>query len=333
MNKFVFLAIGLVLGAVAVFLLRDGGGEQKPAPTATDEVCVDSEFIGKVACERPVLDKSEYASLKAQLQLYIKEKEQEGAVSDVGIFFRDLENGPTLGINEYADFSAASLLKIPTLIIYFNLAERNPGLLTQTLSVDKGQDISSFYEQNYPPPERIETGKFYTIEDLLFKAIVYSDNVAIQMLNENLGTLSPGVDIFEETYKELGLMPEVVEGEYDLSVKRYASVYRTLYSATYLNPLMSERALELLAQSSFKNGLVAGLPQDIKVAHKFGERLRMTDDGVETKQLHDCGIVYFPKNPYMLCVMTRGNDYKKLEGVIADVSKMFYEEVQSRKLK
>jgi hypothetical protein len=40
-------------------------------------------------------------------------------------------------------------------------------------------------------------------------------------------------------------------------------------------------------------------------------------------ELHDCGIVYAPKN-YFLCVMTDGNDLAKLEKMIRDVSKTVY---------
>jgi hypothetical protein len=67
---------------------------------------------------------------------------------------------------------------------------------------------------------------------------------------------------------------------------------------------------------------------NIPVAHKFGER---TGFAGGVKQLHDCGIVYYPKNPYLLCIMTRGTDFTKLESTIAAVSKMVYQEFDSRK--
>ncbi len=80
--------------------------------------------------------------------------------------------------------------------------------------------------------------------------------------------------------------------------------------------------------------VVAGVPSTVDVAHKFGERTTLASDteSTETKQLHDCGIVYFPENPYLLCVMTRGTDFKVLEGIISDISRMVYEEVDSRRL-
>src|SRR5205085_892290 len=57
-----------------------------------------------------------------------------------------------------------------------------------------------------------------------------------------------------------------------ISLKDYSSVFRILYNASYLNHDSSENALSLLSQSTFKNALVAGVPAETVVAHKFGER-------------------------------------------------------------
>ena len=79
---------------------------------------------------------------------------------------------------------------------------------------------------------------------------------------------------------------------------------------------MSEKALGLLQKSEFHKGLVAGVPSGTIVAHKFGERDGLT---IGEKQLHDCGIIYYPGNPYLLCVMTRGDNFDELAGVVFDV--------------
>lgn len=63
------------------------------------------------------------------------------------------------------------------------------------------------------------------------------------------------------------------------------------------------------------------MPKDVEIAHKFGQR---DVDGVGLKQLHDCGIVYHPDGPYLLCVMTRGFDYDILSNVIGEISKRTY---------
>src|SRR5207248_2823209 len=89
-----------------------------------------------------------------------------------------------------------------------------------------------------------------------------------------------------------------------VSVVTYSSFFRVLYNASYLTRDDSQKALALLAGVDYKDGLVAGVPASVPIAHKFGER---ETTGDTTKQLNDCGIVYYPSHPYLLCVMTRGD--------------------------
>jgi hypothetical protein len=63
------------------------------------------------------------------------------------------------------------------------------------------------------------------------------------------------------------------------------------------------------------------------VAHKFGIR---DIAGEQEKQFHDCGIVYYPKRPYLLCVMTRGNDIQQAIAFIREVSRRVYDQVDIR---
>lgn len=74
-----------------------------------------------------------------------------------------------------------------------------------------------------------------------------------------------------------------------------------------------------MSQTEFKEGLNRGLPAEITVAHKFGER-----DLGQQKELHDCGIVYYPNQPYLLCVMTKGADFDDLSETIGEISKLVY---------
>jgi len=329
MNKSTFFIGGVIVGIVLGMLYIDF------FDTTRETNCNNFIFVNKVTCGEHAILKTEYAELKVVLNNYIEKRKSEGVVTTVGVYFRDLEDGPTMGINEYEEFSPASLLKLATLVTYLAFFVSNPKLLSQELQVEEGiSKTANAFNQQYPPTETIIQNKPYSIDELLFRMSVYSDNVASEMLRMYLTSISPENDVLQETYQELGLVPDVADKEFVLSVKRYSSLFRILYSASYLSPRMSEKALEMLSQSTFRNGLVAGVPSEIKVAHKFGERsiLQSETSPVELKQLHDCGIVYFPNNPYLLCVMTRGTEYKKLETVISDISKQVYEEVKSRKI-
>ncbi len=326
--KFVVFTTGLALGVLLTFVV------QYHKPESEKSLCTETVFVNSFACVKQVISKGEYVDLKLKLSDYIEEKKGEGSLVGAGVYFRDLRNGPTMGINEYEEYSTASLLKVPTLIAYLSLSEDNPSLLSEEIALRDGfNGGSTDFSQFYAPPDELKKDTAYTVEALLTRLTRYSDNAASEMLRAYLSVLSPN-DIIGETYKELGLVPEESGGDYVITVKRYASIFRILYNASYLSIEKSEKALRMLSESTFDQGIVAGVPKGTLVAHKFGERSFIeTDPNVKPlRQLHDCGIVYFPENPYTLCVMTLGYDFETLETVIRDISRMTYEEVESRKI-
>lgn len=243
----------------------------------------------------------------------INQLKNDGSIKYAAIYIRDLNNGPWIGINENEKFSPASLMKVPLLISYLKIADSNPAVLKQELTVNIKQD--EMLSQNIAPEEMVENGKSYTVEDLLARMIIYSDNLAAGTLLENID-----YDSLNKIYKELGVkLPENGEDENFMTVKDYASFFRILYNSSYLSREMSEKALYLMTKSAFKDGLVAGAPFGTEISHKFGERSLP-----EGKQLHDCGIVYRPDSNYLACIMTRGNDFSKMEKAIKSLSETIY---------
>jgi hypothetical protein len=132
----------------------------------------------------------------------------------------------------------------------------------------------------------------------------------------------------DEVYALLRMQaPRAPGDDQYLSVQTYASFFRILYNATYLGREHSEWALTLLAASTWRDGLVGGVPAGVEVAHKFGEK---SDPRDGTVQLHDCGIVYHPANPYLLCVMSSGPDFAVLDDAIVAVSRLVWQEVEAQ---
>lgn len=272
-----------------------------------------------------VIDKKGYAELKSELLSLIESKKNEGKTGEVAIFFRDLESGPTLGINDRRDFIPASLLKLPYALAALRLAEEEgPEILKEKVIYD-GDLI---YTQVFKPKETIQTGTAYTVDELIFRSLAYSDNLAGELLFNHLKKIG-GNNVILEIYRDLGIInPENPVTSAIISTKGYASIFRQLYNVSFLNRDSSEKLLSILAQSNFDNGLTEGVLQDVKVSHKFGERSLENGE----KQLHDCGIIYYPENPYLLCIMTRGNDFDNLAEIISIISEKFYKEFDSRRI-
>lgn len=271
-----------------------------------------------------IIKKTGYISTQNKIEDFINNEKTAGRLTEAGVYFRDLENGPVFGVNETTDFAPASLLKLPLAFVYLTQAERNPNILKEQLSVEKPQWS---FDETFYPSKTINPKELHTIEDLLQYMISYSDNNSYGVLQTHIYDTNQK-NMMTQTFLELGFIDPASIYDEVLSVRQYSAIFRALYNTSYLNLNLSEKLLDWLSQSDFKFGLVAGVPENIKIAHKFGERV--SSDGV--KQLHDCGIIYYPNNPYLLCVMTRGKSYDELSNIISNISKDVYQEVDSRRL-
>jgi beta-lactamase class A len=249
--------------------------------------------------------------LKAKINTYIASQKKDAALDTASVYFRELNGGQFFSINPDLQFVPASLLKVPLAMSIYRRAEIDPNLLEEKIFFP-GSSLSA---SEYFTAPAISASSTYRVEDLIDSMVENSDNDASLLLTHVISTVELG-----ETYSNLGVMIPQDE-KYVMTVTTYAGFFRVLYNATYLGHTASEHLLELLSHSFFKKGIVAGVPKKVVVAHKFGER--GFDDPEVPNQLHDCGIVY-TKNPYLLCVMTQGNNYEKLAVAISEISKMIY---------
>ncbi len=266
--------------------------------------------------------RTELKPFKDEVQAYIDKKTKEGVITESAMYFRDLNNGPNFGINIDFSFIPASLLKVPIMIAYFKEAESQPQTLEKMLEFKPEMADPNYVQTLVPESQRLEVGKKYSVKDLVSKMIANSDNNAKTVLVANL---EPSLIL--KTYNDLGLSVKNLDNiDQNVTIKQYATFFRILFNASYLTKDFSQLALQYLAQASFQKGLAKNLPSDIKIAHKYG--VPQTTDGL--KELHNCGIIYYPKRPYLLCVMTKGDDYTELENFISNISDIAYRNVDKQ---
>lgn len=293
--------------------------------------CGGYRFVNEdYACgEHHAISKAAYSKLENDVRSFVVEKKASGAATEIGVYFRDLRDGGVFGVNENADFVPASLLKLPLVVTYFAIEERQPGLLQTQLAyrADTPLYVKPMH-QTVSPPDELRPGESYPVEMLMQRTLQYSDNTAYSLLAEYLNNTFPeGRSRILLTFHELGVIdPRDVTDEV-ASVRNYSAIFRSLYNVSYLPLDASEKILTWLVDARFPPGLVAGVPTGTQVADKFGER--QFPDG--SQQVHDCGIVYFPDNPYLLCIMTKGRSWEALTEIISRVSRMVYAEVDSRR--
>ncbi|MEY4723165.1 MAG: hypothetical protein RLZZ324_678 [Candidatus Parcubacteria bacterium] len=262
----------------------------------------------------------ENTALESRISSVIDGKKEFGDITEASVYVRELETGRWTGVNEDAAYNPASLFKLPTMIAYLKKAESNTALLQSQISLAKGKSDDA--PQEIPPEQSIEYDRPYAVEDLIRYMIVYSDNRATAALDKIL--VDSDLGAFKEILTDFGVPPASKDGKFSITAKQYAGFFSVLYNGSYLSDDMSEKALGLMAQGAFKDGIRAGVPDGVSVANKFGEYGTLDGDHFSERQLHDCGIVYVPGDPYVLCVMTRGKDLDKLKGTIRDISAAVY---------
>lgn len=288
-----------------------------------------SELINPLlACEIP--DKELFGKLEPlrhRLREFIAESAKNNWAQNVSVYFRDLISGQWTGVNEDEKYIPASLVKVPLLLAYYRYAETNPAILEAKVEYTGRNDLNADQEVARPP-NSLEFGKEYSVAELLHRMIVYSGNNSHDLLDK---AIAPGLQ--EQVYSDLKVeFPDLYGNgtETAVTARSFSTFFRTLYNSTYLDREMSQRALELLAQANFSEGLIAGVPKNTVVAHKFAERTVYDTGTGETlqRELHDCGIIYEPGRPYVLCVMTKGKDFADLKKVISGISKITHENIQ-----
>lgn len=251
-------------------------------------------------------------------------------LTSLSIYFRDLNNGPWIGINEKEYFSPASLLKTPLYISFLRFVEDYPDASNKKIVITEN-DIVRIRDQKIKPLDEVQVGQEYTLTQLAERMIVYSDNSAAMLLGRHVPLF-----YINDIYKSIGSPFETDGGDLQVRVKDIASFFRILYNASYLSRQNSEHALQVLTTTTYKDGLSAGVPDDVVVAHKFGERSAslLEKSGINVpsgiNQVHDCGIVYYQERPYILCIMTRGFDIKKQQQAIASLSTFFYKSISEK---
>ena len=322
-------ALGIFIGAGTLSVFTPLQAEK--GESLADNREGEFKFIRASQEAKKTEDRNARAELKPfryKVNALIKEKLGKGEATAISFYFRDLVNGNRFGIGDNNKFSPKSFLKLPLMMAYFKWAETNPLVLRKNLTC-KGVENQTD-PKHIKPLEEIEPGKHYTVNDLIYRMIAYDDDAAYALLFDNL---PPGR--LDKIFKDLNVEydPRKDKEEDSLSLSAFAGFYRVLYNASYLNEEMSEKALRYLSKSTFRDGMASGIPQNVELAGKHGERtvsVTVEGEAEELYQLHEFGIVYHPNRPFLIGVMARGKDFGKLMKAIRDVTRLVYEEVDQQ---
>lgn len=233
---------------------------------------------------------------------------------NLGVYFEYLPSGISIGVNDRNEFKLASLSKVPLVMSVLKKIEKGEIKLTDTVQLHK-DDLNDSFGDLWKRGE----GATLSIEELIQASLIYSDNTAYHTLFRLL-TNNEIIDVYDNLEIEVSSK----ETNPQVSPKSYSSIFRSLYLASYLSKENSNYILDTLTKTIFNDKIPAGLPANIPVAHKIG--VFSIPESPE-KVFTDCGIVYAPQRPYVLCIFVKESEEDARKHSVY-ISKMIYQYIQ-----
>jgi len=322
----VSLAMAALVGGVIPYLFQSQGmpiprkvnSASPVAPASAPNEYVISRVAG-FQRTRPLLSvdrasaSARFEGLRASLASLVDGLKSSGQLTSASVYVEDMQRGEWTGFNTLERYDPGSMMKVTLLLTYLSMAEEIPGFLERTWTCDPM--VLQAPTQHIFPERQAQPNLSYSVAQLLELMIVYSDNRATAVLLQHVPS-----GRYVRTFTDLDLPAPVQHGgSYMMNARDYSVFMKALYHSSLLSPISSEYALSLMLRSTWKHGLLAGLPPGVEVAHKFGES---TD--AQGHQLHETGLIYAENGPYLITVMTRGPDETALPGVVAGISDLVY---------
>lgn len=233
-----------------------------------------------------------------------------------GVFFNDLESGAYVDIDGATTFSAASTIKIPVMVAFFQDVDAGKIRLDEMLTMKPELMTTGSGNMQYEKP-----GSKYTALETLTRMITISDNTATNMLVERLG----GAELLNQRFQEWGLTGTVIrnrlpdlEGTNTTSSKDLATLLAIVGKGELISLPSRDRMLWIMQQVVTRTLLPKGLDKDAVISHKTG------DIG---SSLGDAGIIDMPNGKrYVAAVMVKRphNDPQARE-LIQKISREIYQ--------
>jgi len=271
--------------------------------------------------------------LRAALEVRIA----DAGAETVGVYFKDMQSGDSVLIAPDVRMHAASMMKVPVLIQLFR--DRDAGRLrlddsvtiTRTFrSIVDGSpyDLDALDDSDSTLYRRI--GERESIRNLMDRMIDVSSNLATNVLIELVGAARTQATMHELGADSIAVLRGVEDGKAyaaglnnTTTVRDLGVIFDAIADGRAAGPESCREMIAILERQEFNEGIPAGLPPDVKVAHKTG-----WITGIR----HDGGIVTLPDGRrFVLVVLTRGiADTATADALIADVARRSWEHVTRR---
>jgi beta-lactamase class A len=233
-----------------------------------------------------------------------------------GVFMVDLDKGNYYSFNGDMSFSAASTIKVPVLIAFFQDVDAGKIRLDETLTMEPTDIVDNSGDMQYSPP-----GTQYSALEVATKMIVISDNTGTNMLIRRLG----GIEKLNQRFKQWGLQQTVLRnmlpdltGTNTTSPKELTTLLTAVSQGQLISMASRDRAMFIMSQTETDTLLPATLGAGAKISHKTGDIKSMVGD---------TGIIDMPsgKRYVITTLMKRPDNDSRAQDLIRQIASTIYQ--------
>lgn len=201
-------------------------------------------------------------------------------------------------------FQAASLIKLPVIVAFYREVQAGRLSLNSKYALLEADKIGGSGSIQYKP-----AGTIYTYTQLVDLMGSQSDNTAFNVVRKILGDEKIGKTIVDLGMKSTSLT------ENETSPRDIGKLLSELDHGSMLNKIYVDKIFVSLTDTIYEQWLVAGVPEYIRVAHKYGREVHV---------INDAGVV-FAKSRYIVVLMSKGVVEKEGDAIFPVLSKLIYD--------
>ena len=303
---------GIGLSVIAGTAISFWQNQQSIAAKTSPVVAVSKEDPSKSQDIIPLELKTEVTPLLSK----IKELSSKDKDLSVQMLVVDLDSGAYVQVGANQAIAAASTIKTPILVAFFQDVDAGKIKLDEQLEITEEVKVGQAGEFQYLP-----TGTKISALETATKMIVISDNTATNMIIKRLG----GFTALNQRFKSWGMTATVLnkqlpdlEGTNTISTQDLVTLLSMLDRGKLIEPRSRDRLMDIMRRPVTNTLLPQGIGEEARIIHKTGDI---------ASSVGDAGIVDMPSGKrYAIAVMVKrpDNDQRANE-LVRQITRVTYD--------
>ncbi|MCL2932516.1 MAG: class A beta-lactamase-related serine hydrolase [Trichodesmium sp. MAG_R03] len=257
------VGIAVIIGTI-LSILSSGSSSNLRSQAADNEAQTHQEWKSPSIVPLVVQQTREITALKTELDTIIARYPKLRP----GVFLIDTDTGSYVDINGDATIAAASTIKLPILVAFFQAVDQGRIKLDDMLTMEESHIAEGSGNMRFRRP-----GTQYRALRTVRKMIIISDNTATNMLIEELG----GAEVLNQLFQSWGLKNTVINnplpdlsGTNTTTPKDLINLISQVNQGGLVSLKSRDRLFGIMEKTQNDSLLPRGIGRDSVIAHKTG---------------------------------------------------------------